>query len=121
MIPEDALSDHKGRLKGSGEDDVSKWIQSFKRPLGKKFPEFQDHVTRVAKLVQSNFGGKAKAKLQELAVKFGITATHASRMGIKSLSTCIAAAAFCSRLNFAKPCCQSHVRVRYSIRTPSDC
>ena len=57
-IPDDALSDHKGRLKGSGEDDVSKWIQSFKRPLGKKFPEFQDHVTRVTKLVQSNFGGK---------------------------------------------------------------
>ena len=51
-------------------------------------------MTRVAKLVQSNFGGKEKAKLQELAVKFGITATHASRMGIKSLSTCIAAAAF---------------------------
>ena len=94
LIPEDALSDHKARLKGSGEDDVSKWIQSFKRPLGKKFPEFQDHVTRVAKPVQPNFGGKEKAKLQELAVKFGITATHASRMGIKSLSTCIAAAAF---------------------------
>ena len=37
---------------------------------------------------------KKKVKLQELAVKFGITATHASRMGIKSLSTCIAAAAF---------------------------
>ena len=29
LIPEDALSDHKARLKGSGEDDVSKWIQSF--------------------------------------------------------------------------------------------
>ena len=48
----------------------------------------------MSKTIASAYGVKSKSQLQELAVKYGICATHASRMGILSLATCVAVAAF---------------------------
>ena len=92
-IPDDALVQHKGRLTGSGEEDGQKWVMSFKKSFGKRFPEFQYHVSKVSKSIAPSYGAAEKSKPQELAVKYGISARMLLAW-VSVLSTRVATAAF---------------------------